>query len=468
MLCIRTVSYELCFNGASIGPIIPSRGICQGDPLSPYLFLFCVETLSLALSKAVVEETIHGVKSGLYLGLPSLVGRSKKRVFGFIKERMWKRLQGWKAKKISRAGKIVLIKNVATAIPSYCMSSFLLRQSMCHDMEVMLNKYWWQSGSTDSKGINWIAWDGLSMSKCQGGNKEYKVLQGYCWILGDGKSIRCTRDPWLVSKSDFKVDQSRTYDNNNLVVADLFQPNDRAWDRNKVSEMFSSADAAAVLSTRIPSLPVVDRLAWCRGFGSRLLQLFFCPGVLATCENKFFYASGHAKTTLDWKEAQKKRGITMSPIMNSAPHDPVKWEKPEAGWLKLNVDATVRTCDDSFSMGLVLRDHTGVFVACKTVRQPPLGTVIEAEALTILEGLQWILTLPHGGVYIESDSLTNVRALQCSRDNLLEVGYILDACRIILDSRPGYSISFVKRQANRVAHLVDRLPCSINCQNRAC
>nr|XP_017239407.1 PREDICTED: uncharacterized protein LOC108212190 [Daucus carota subsp. sativus] len=213
MLCVTTVSYDFCFNGAVIGPIIPSRGIRQGDPISPYLFLFCVEGLSLSLTKATSEEVIHGVKvsrsapaishllfaddsflffrasnlkteavksildeyaissgqhinyqkSGIffsadvkheqkviissilgvsndlqnskYLGLPSLVGRSKKRVFGFVKERLWKRLQGWKDKTISRAGKTVLINNVATAIPSYCMSSFLLPRAMCKEME---------------------------------------------------------------------------------------------------------------------------------------------------------------------------------------------------------------------------------------------------------------------------------------------------------------------------------------------
>lgn len=62
MMCVSTISYEVCFNGTNIGPINPSRGIRQGVPLSPYLFLFCVEGLSLALSKAVSEEVIHGVK----------------------------------------------------------------------------------------------------------------------------------------------------------------------------------------------------------------------------------------------------------------------------------------------------------------------------------------------------------------------------------------------------------------------
>ena len=39
-----------------------------------------------------------------YLGLPSLVGRDKKRSFSLIKERIWKKLKGWKEKLLSKAG----------------------------------------------------------------------------------------------------------------------------------------------------------------------------------------------------------------------------------------------------------------------------------------------------------------------------------------------------------------------------
>ena len=50
-----------------------------------------------------------------YLGLPSLVGRRKKEGFNFIKEKVWRKLQGWEGKLLSQAGREVLIKVVIQA-----------------------------------------------------------------------------------------------------------------------------------------------------------------------------------------------------------------------------------------------------------------------------------------------------------------------------------------------------------------
>ena len=47
-----------------------------------------------------------------YLGLPALVGRAKKQSFAYIKERVWRKLQGWKEKLLSQAGREILIKSV--------------------------------------------------------------------------------------------------------------------------------------------------------------------------------------------------------------------------------------------------------------------------------------------------------------------------------------------------------------------
>ena len=60
MECIRTVSYSILVNGEPKGFISPSRGLRQGDPLSPYLFLFWAERLNAIFRKVAIEGEIEG------------------------------------------------------------------------------------------------------------------------------------------------------------------------------------------------------------------------------------------------------------------------------------------------------------------------------------------------------------------------------------------------------------------------
>jgi hypothetical protein len=65
-----------------------------------------------------------------YLGLPVYMGKSKEKTFAYLKDKVWKRVQGWKEKLLSKAGKEIFVKVVAQAIPSYTMSCFDLTKKV--------------------------------------------------------------------------------------------------------------------------------------------------------------------------------------------------------------------------------------------------------------------------------------------------------------------------------------------------
>jgi len=59
---VETVDYSVIMNKEMVGPIIPGRGLRQGDPLSPYLFILCVEGLSTLIRNAENRGDLHGVR----------------------------------------------------------------------------------------------------------------------------------------------------------------------------------------------------------------------------------------------------------------------------------------------------------------------------------------------------------------------------------------------------------------------
>jgi hypothetical protein len=61
MKCVSTVNYAVLVNGSPVGVFYPSRGLRQGDPISPYLFLLCAECLSNLLCTAEKKGYITGV-----------------------------------------------------------------------------------------------------------------------------------------------------------------------------------------------------------------------------------------------------------------------------------------------------------------------------------------------------------------------------------------------------------------------
>lgn len=60
MVCVRSIIFKVLVDNELLGPITPKRGLCQGDPLAPYLFIICAEGLSKLLWWSEEIGRLHG------------------------------------------------------------------------------------------------------------------------------------------------------------------------------------------------------------------------------------------------------------------------------------------------------------------------------------------------------------------------------------------------------------------------
>ena len=77
-----------------------------------------------------------------YLGLPMIGGKLKVNTFRELHERISKRVMSWKEKFISKAGREILIKTIAQAIPIYSMSLSKIPKVVGDSINSIVAKYW--------------------------------------------------------------------------------------------------------------------------------------------------------------------------------------------------------------------------------------------------------------------------------------------------------------------------------------
>lgn len=80
---------------------------------------------------------------GRYLGVPSIHGRVTSSTFSGLIDRIEGRLEGWKTKFLSLAGRHTLAQSVLSVIPTYTMQTALLPKGVCMRIEQSIHSFIW-------------------------------------------------------------------------------------------------------------------------------------------------------------------------------------------------------------------------------------------------------------------------------------------------------------------------------------
>nr|DAD41264.1 TPA_asm: hypothetical protein HUJ06_015587 [Nelumbo nucifera] len=235
---------------------------------------------------------------GNYLGLPTEIQKSRSATSKFIIERVSHMIQGWKEKILTPTSKEVVLKSVASSLPIYSMSCFLLPRTVFKAISKLQRMFWWEwkimcknkgaggLGFRDPHNFNkallaktaWriitnpnslltrvlkakyflevsflnakarrgcsLGWKNICMGK--------KILtKGVYWKVGNGNNIKIWLDPWIPSITGFKIPLNCPHNCNLEVVADLIDPNTKNWNPGIIRNLFPPPIAEAILKIYI-------------------------------------------------------------------------------------------------------------------------------------------------------------------------------------------------------------------------
>ncbi|GJY19066.1 putative reverse transcriptase domain, reverse transcriptase zinc-binding domain protein [Tanacetum coccineum] len=241
MECVSMTSFSISINGSLHGYFKGKRGLRQGDPLSPYLFMIVMEVLMLILKRRTrnlelftyhrfcsrmelinlcfVDDLFlfaHGdansaqimpFKEGRlpvkYLGVPLV---SSRLVFKDCKElikRVESRLNDWKNKALSFAGRLQLVQLVIRSFHVFWASVFILPKRILLDIEQLMRgrRSWDQKvGSFQQSSYGVSNLEAIAKERVFVGDMALylrPLIRKFIWHkVGDGSRVSIWYDQW--------------------------------------------------------------------------------------------------------------------------------------------------------------------------------------------------------------------------------------------------------------------------------
>ncbi|GAU44056.1 hypothetical protein TSUD_399540 [Trifolium subterraneum] len=215
-VCVFSGNLYVLVNGCPTEEINIQRGLKQGDPLAPFLFLLVVEGLSGAIRSAEEKNLYTGFKSlkailrsfelasGLrvnfskssimgvnvsteflgvaerflhcrvgsipftYLGLPIGASHRKDATWQPLLDSLARRLGVWRNKYVSLGGRVVLLNSVLNSIPIFYLSFMKLPIKIWKKIVQIQRNFLW-GGPKSARKLAWVSWAKVCKLKSGGG-----------------------------------------------------------------------------------------------------------------------------------------------------------------------------------------------------------------------------------------------------------------------------------------------------------
>ncbi|CAN6703649.1 unnamed protein product [Malus baccata var. baccata] len=491
--CISTASFSILVNGNPTG-VEEARGMVE-----------VLKTYARGSGQAIGRTMGIQCKSGFgrYLGLQSDFGHSKRVVFEEVRDRLESRLAGWAEQFLSQAGKEVLVKAVAMAMPNYAMSCFKLPIGVCRDLEKAIQNFWWR-GSEQRKGVHWISWERLMKQKRVGGlgfrdiqcfnlaflakigwrliqnpgsllatvlqEKYYPgkcfteagkgrntswgwkgifdarmvLLHGMRWRVGDGACINIREDPWFPRPSTFKVKPFESL--HATMVCELIETETSSWKSDLILESFHQDDVGPILSIPLMAMNLMENGALGkkgRGAASDKPKDCYAWNLIWKLKLDSFALAGAdflSSWELFWTRVKGKDNA--EEIMQEFAFG--LWRL----WKNRN-ETTLRT-----GVGWVCRDFAGLLQGAGGSGTALCHSAAAGEAAAIRTALLACIDYGYDNVVIESDAKVIIQMIRNEIDFDFSIDCILGDIEVLARRLRSVSFSYVPRECNVAAHSV--------------
>nr|GEX94549.1 hypothetical protein [Tanacetum cinerariifolium] len=175
--CLESSRTSVLINGSPTSEFNVRRGLRQGDPLSPFLFIIIMEGLHVAISDSTRQGLIRGCNMSLITNWKSLIDKFKGK------------LSTWKANMLSFGGRLTLIKFILASLGIYYLSIFKAPEMVSKSLKNIRAVFFW-GGTIHSRKLAWVKWKNIVASFKKGGLNIWSLkafnlalLQKCRWLM---------------------------------------------------------------------------------------------------------------------------------------------------------------------------------------------------------------------------------------------------------------------------------------------